>query len=91
MITDKQPGDLVWCVRRDLDCEPTDHVGLVFVAKNSECAVLSAHPFGYSGSISDYLIDSTRDDTLTAVYFFPLDDVYDNKKEAITAIWEEKS
>ena len=81
----RKPGDVMWIIRPDWKND-LEIVGAVFVAENSECAILAPNPFGYAGSISRYLISDSRRNRGTEVYALPINEVYATRDEAGVAL-----
>lgn len=81
----KKPGDVMWFIRTDWNSN-LEVAGAVFVAENSECAILVPNPFGYPGPISRYLISDCRRNRGTEVYVLPINEVYATRDEAVAAL-----
>lgn len=88
MINTKElkPGDLIYCIERDPDDETGIEVsGYIFVAANEECIIVSADPVGYEGTISQYLLEETRNEQIVDAVVLPPVDCYKSQREAHAA------
>lgn len=86
------PGDAVWVVERDEDGEAYDVSGFIFAAKVGDAAIVTPRVYGCDDleEIMAYHAKQTAQDWNTDLAVFPVEDCYENKRDALVALSDEE-